>query len=290
MGGEKATETTDEQGSAGSGSRRTFLRAVGAVSAIAGVGELAGAQETTQNDGDQTTTAGDDATAIVLGGHVSGWLGLAPDSIANEPNPTLRLRPGQQYRVVWINLDGARHEWLLKGDEGVVARTEAAERVGAARSTTFEATESLAEYLCEYHPEQMRGAVELGEGFRTPEEDDPESNETTATEGEVVDVAVGPEGDYLRFVPEAVEISVGDTVRWTAESEGHNVSAKPEAATQVELPEGAEPFATYEGNRSFMVMEVGETFEHTFTVPGEYVYVCAPHADQGMVGRVVVTE
>jgi plastocyanin len=106
----------------------------------------------------------------------------------------------------------------------------------------------------------------------------------------VTEVAVGPEGQYLRFVPEEVEISVGDTVRWVAESEGHNVTAKPEAATQVTLPEGAEPFATYEGNRSFMVMAVGETFEHTFTVPGEYVYVCAPHAGQGMVGRVLVSE
>jgi plastocyanin len=105
-----------------------------------------------------------------------------------------------------------------------------------------------------------------------------------------VDVAVGPEGSYLRFVPEEVEISVGDTVRWTAESEGHNVSCRPDADRRVELPEEAEPFATYEGNRSFMVMQVGETFEHTFTVPGTYVYVCVPHAGQGMVGRVVVSE
>ncbi|WP_276301598.1 YbhB/YbcL family Raf kinase inhibitor-like protein [Halorussus lipolyticus] len=119
-----------------------------------------------------------------------------------------------------------------------------------------------------------------------------ESEETTtgAESGETVDVAVGPDGKYLQFVPEEVEISVGDTVRWTAESEGHNVSFKPEAHSKVELPEGVEPFATYEGNRSFMVMEVGETFEHTFTVPGTYGYVCVPHAGQGMVGRVIVSE
>jgi plastocyanin len=108
--------------------------------------------------------------------------------------------------------------------------------------------------------------------------------------GETVDVAVGPEGQTLKFVPEEVEISVGDTVRWTAESEGHNVSFKPDAHSKVELPEGAEPFATYEGDRSFMVMEVGETLEHTFAVPGTYVYVCVPHAGQGMVGRVIVSE
>jgi Raf kinase inhibitor-like YbhB/YbcL family protein len=122
----------------------------------------------------------------------------------------------------------------------------------------------------------------------TDDETTDDAADATATAGDVVEVAVGPEGDYLKFVPGRVEISVGDTVRWTAESEGHNVSAKPEADTKVTLPEGGEPFATYEGSRSFMVMQVGETYEHTFTVPGTYTYVCVPHADQGMVGEVVV--
>jgi plastocyanin len=131
------------------------------------------------------------------------------------------------------------------------------------------------------------GQYERGAGAS---EETTEEADEAAENGETVDVAVGPEGQYLKFVPEEVEISVGDTVRWTAESEGHNVSFKPEAHSKVELPEGAEPFATYEGNRSFLVMEVGETFEHTFTVPGTYVYVCVPHAGQGMIGRVIVNE
>jgi plastocyanin len=126
-------------------------------------------------------------------------------------------------------------------------------------------------------------------GAQTTEETE-NSEGSTEGSGETVDVAVGPEGQTLKFVPEEVEISVGDTVRWTAKSEGHNVSCKPDAHSKVELPDGAEPFATYEGNRSFMIMEVGETFEHTFTAPGTYVYVCVPHAGQGMVGRVVVNE
>jgi plastocyanin len=135
------------------------------------------------------------------------------------------------------------------------------------------------------------GQYERGAQTTTESDETTEDGEDSAEgSGETVDVAVGPEGQTLKFVPEEVEISVGDTVRWTAESEGHNVSFKPEADSKVELPEGAEPFATYEGNRSFMIMEVGETFEHTFTVPGTYVYVCVPHAGQGMVGRVVVNE
>lgn len=119
----------------------------------------------------------------------------------------------------------------------------------------------------------------------------PTSTSTSAatTESGVVEVAVGPER-RLRFVPEDVEISVGDTVRWVAESSGHNVSSKPGADPKCENPEGAEPFASYEGDQHYAIMEVDAVYEHQFTVPGEYVYVCVPHAGQGMVGTVTVSE
>jgi plastocyanin len=32
----------------------------------------------------------------------------------------------------------------------------------------------------------------------------------------------------------------------------------------------------------------GKTFEHVFTVPGTYKYVCVPHEDMGMTGQVIV--
>ncbi|WP_458188969.1 plastocyanin/azurin family copper-binding protein [Haladaptatus sp. NG-WS-4] len=116
------------------------------------------------------------------------------------------------------------------------------------------------------------------------------TEETTGgTSGETVDVAVGPQG-RLRFDPEEVEIPVGGTVRWTFESAGHNVTAKPGASEKISIPENAEPFGSYEGDAHYSINEVGTTYEHTFTVPGEYVYVCEPHADQGMVGTVTVTE
>ncbi|WP_458204864.1 plastocyanin/azurin family copper-binding protein [Haladaptatus sp. NG-SE-30] len=116
-----------------------------------------------------------------------------------------------------------------------------------------------------------------------------EQTTTGGASGEIVDVAAGPEG-RLRFVPEEVEISVGGTVRWTFESAGHNVTTKPGASEKISIPENAEPFGSYEGDAHYSINEVGTTYEHTFTVPGEYVYVCAPHAGQGMVGTVTVTE
>ncbi len=115
------------------------------------------------------------------------------------------------------------------------------------------------------------------------------SPEPTATPSSTTEVAVGPE-KRLRYEPEEVEIGVGDTVLWTFESVGHNVTSKPGASEKCKNPEGAEPFASYEGTNHHAVLDVGETYEHEFTVPGEYVYVCAPHAGQGMVGTVTVTE
>jgi plastocyanin len=314
MGEEETAATQSGPGSTGSDTRRRFLQALGAASAVAGVGVTSAQETTTEGDGRGTTTDGDgertttaedgdqttaddDATPILLGGRAAYWLGLAPEPIESERNPALQLRDGERYRLVWLNLDGLEHELVVEDADGEeLVASDSNESVGATASVTVTASEEMAEYYCEYHPEEMRGSVELGEGFETTAADeettpaDEDDGDTTVADGEVVDVAVGPDGQYLQFVPEEVEISVGDTVRWTAESEGHNVTAKPEAATQVDIPDEAEPFATYEGSRSFMIMQVGETFEHTFTVPGTYVYVCAPHASEGMVGRVVVNE
>ncbi|WP_277554397.1 plastocyanin/azurin family copper-binding protein [Halobaculum limi] len=118
----------------------------------------------------------------------------------------------------------------------------------------------------------------------------PESTATaTPTNEGATEVAVGPDG-RLRFVPEVVEVGVGDTVRWEALSPGHNVSSLPSADPRCSNPEGAEPFASYEGEQHYAIMSVGDVFEHTFTVPGEYVYVCVPHAGQGMFGTVRVVE
>src|SRR4029077_13908612 len=47
--------------------------------------------------------------------------------------------------------------------------------------------------------------------------------EPSAT-SQIVDVTVGPNGT-LRFSPDPVNISVGDTVRWTWGSNGHSVTS-----------------------------------------------------------------
>lgn len=93
------------------------------------------------------------------------------------------------------------------------------------------------------------------------------------------------------FEPEEVTISAGDTVTWEFESAGHNVVGWPDANDQVSVPEGEGFGSVDQGGDYFTdLVEQGGTYEHTFDVAGEYTYVCAPHAAQGMVGTVVVEE
>jgi plastocyanin len=103
------------------------------------------------------------------------------------------------------------------------------------------------------------------------------------------DVVVGPEGDLV-FEPAELTVPTGRTVTWGFASSGHNVSCRPDHVDGVEIPDGAEPFASYGPDAAPHRSHVpqGETYGHTFDVPGTYTYVCVPHADRGMVGSVTV--
>jgi len=105
--------------------------------------------------------------------------------------------------------------------------------------------------------------------------------------GETTEVAVGPGGDFT-FEPAEVTVSTGDTVVWSFESAGHNVECKPSEADEATLPDGAKPFASYDGSDRFGTNDQGTTFEYTFSVAGTYDYVCVPHIGMDMLGTVVV--
>lgn len=104
----------------------------------------------------------------------------------------------------------------------------------------------------------------------------------TAGEEHIVEMT-----DTLVFDPSELTIKVGDTVTWTTVGAApHTSTADPEQAVDPEfvaLPEGAE---TWDSG----MVATGESFSHTFEVPGEYVYFCVPHQTVGMVASLTVTE
>jgi len=105
--------------------------------------------------------------------------------------------------------------------------------------------------------------------------------------------------DELVFDPDAITVSVGDTVTWeNVGTVGHSVTAYED-----QIPDGAEYFASggFEsegaardawspGDPESGNVAGGESFEHTFETAGTYRYFCIPHESAGMQGSVVVRE
>jgi plastocyanin len=87
------------------------------------------------------------------------------------------------------------------------------------------------------------------------------------------------------YEPAVVTIKVGETVEWkNVGNSVHHASSDPSTAVnpaEVSNPPGAKPF-----DSGFL--QPGQSFTYTFTVPGTYKYICAPHETSGMLGEVVV--
>ena len=100
---------------------------------------------------------------------------------------------------------------------------------------------------------------------------------------QVFDVAVGPVGNKLRFVPDTLNISVGDTVRWTWGSDDHSVTSGTSCTVDGQFcsPDNTNCDAGILSNTGFV-------YEHTFTQTGTYSYFCFLHCFAGMTGVINV--
>lgn len=91
--------------------------------------------------------------------------------------------------------------------------------------------------------------------------------------------------DTMNFSPAVLTIHAGDTVVFeNTHSYPHNIVADPKLAkdpANVSLPEGATPFHS-------PLLNEGQTFSFTLTVPGTYNYICGKHEKMGMKGQIIV--
>jgi FtsP/CotA-like multicopper oxidase with cupredoxin domain len=101
---------------------------------------------------------------------------------------------------------------------------------------------------------------------------------------EIFDVIVGPVGNDIRFVPDNVNISVGDTVRWTWESNTHSVTSGTSCTADGQFcsPDNM-------NCETAILNDTGFVYEFTFTQPGRYPYFCALHCFVGMRGVINVS-
>ena len=141
----------------GTASRRTVLGAMAAAGLLAGTSTSVTADEHDDNDDDETT--------IVLGGKVEYWFGLAPEEIEGEENPTIELVDGEDYEIVWINMDGESHDIAIQDeDEADLEEVdEEVDGVGETQTLEFTADEEMDTYYCTIHPETQIGDLEIVE-------------------------------------------------------------------------------------------------------------------------------
>ncbi len=93
-------------------------------------------------------------------------------------------------------------------------------------------------------------------------------------------------GAEVWFDPVGLLVDPGDTVRWVVRQNVHTTAAyhPKNDAHSLRIPEGASPWD------SGYLVNPGDHFELTLTVPGVYDYFCAPHEAAGMVGRIIAGE
>src|SRR5215471_15641553 len=98
------------------------------------------------------------------------------------------------------------------------------------------------------------------------------------------DVTVGPQGNEFSFIPDTINIGVGDTVRWTWASDFHSVTSGESCFPDQRFcsPDNMHCEAGILNNTGFV-------YEFTFTQAGIYQYFCALHCLAGMTGVVNVS-
>jgi plastocyanin len=79
--------------------------------------------------------------------------------------------------------------------------------------------------------------------------------------------------DEFAFQPNEVQIGVGEKVTWSFAEAGHTTTSRPGQAERWNSGPATSP--------------AGASFEHTFTQPGRFSYLCLPH-QSFMRGTVVV--
>ncbi|WP_049889075.1 cupredoxin domain-containing protein [Natronolimnohabitans innermongolicus] len=157
-------------------SRRSAIRFGGVVA----VGLLAGCTEggsdpEDDEDGVELEEEADDADppdedwddewgevdTIELDAEEDGWIGRRPSVIEDVENPDIALYEGREYEIVWTNTDGSSHNFAVADENTTIETSSFVDEESETTELTFEATAEIELYLCETHPEEMTGSIEM---------------------------------------------------------------------------------------------------------------------------------
>ncbi|MDG5818906.1 hypothetical protein [Natronococcus sp. A-GB7] len=148
--------------------RRTVLKAAGASLLVTTTAGCFGGNGDDDDDdgGAEETDDGyeiEPGTTILFEGRTSGWVGLEPEAIAEEQNPTLILQEGEEYEIGWPEGDGSRHNIEIWDEDGDVVEdyeTDLTDDPGDDQILAITATEEMAAYRCRPHG-SMEGEIRV---------------------------------------------------------------------------------------------------------------------------------
>ncbi|WP_394348240.1 cupredoxin domain-containing protein [Natrinema pallidum] len=149
----------------GAVSRRRMLALTGVAASTAFVAGCGGGGngDSGNGDGDGGVEI-DPETRIELDGQTPGWVGIKPDSIADETNPTLILQEGESYEIGWTTGDGNQHNIAIYDENDDVVDDLVTEQVtepGDDQWLEFEASSAMVTYICEVHPNSMVADIQV---------------------------------------------------------------------------------------------------------------------------------
>ncbi|WP_306055655.1 CHRD domain-containing protein [Natronococcus wangiae] len=188
-------------------SRRRVLSTVAVVAVASGTASLASGQEDNE---------------IELAGSTGGWEGVAPAEIEGEENPTLTLEPGEEYTVTWANEDGQPHNFVIETeDDEHLVETEIISEGN--QTVEFTATEDMAEYYCEVHPDSMQGDIQLADDTTEEPAEDENEDEPAEAEAEDEESSIEFPREYHAHLlgdPHGVETEASGEARFSVNEDG----------------------------------------------------------------------
>lgn len=124
---------------------------------------ISGLPEEQVEGGDLAGSSPEPAERFVFSGIAPAWVAQAPQEIQGDENPALDLDSDETYEVVWINGDGAPHNWMIETDDDeTLVRSQQTSESGSWQTVRFVASDRMYQYYCQFHPVTMRGDTELG--------------------------------------------------------------------------------------------------------------------------------
>lgn len=146
-------------------SRRTALKVTGTAAAtalVAGCSSGGGGDDGSSDDGSSSSEVEVDPGQIEFEAATNAWVGLAPDSISEEENPTLVLQEGEEYEIGWTEGDDANHNIEIRDSNDEVIdefETDEVADPGDDQWLTFDANSDMATYVCDPHEDMMVGDI-----------------------------------------------------------------------------------------------------------------------------------